>query len=69
LSNVDWSDYDLSGTAAEKVAAQKPTHIGRVVEESQVSYRTMGLTALSTLAAVGVALAFQQRQLGRLRFR
>ncbi|OQV04786.1 hypothetical protein CLAIMM_09618 [Cladophialophora immunda] len=66
LSNVDWSDYELSGSSADKVAKQRPTHIGRVVEESQISYQTMGLTALS-LAAVGVGVAL--RHTGRLRLR
>jgi len=69
LSNVDWSDYDLSGSTADKVAGQNSTYIGRVVEESQVSYRTMGWTALSTVAALGVALALRHRQMGRLLFR
>jgi hypothetical protein len=64
---VDWSEYDLSGSSAEKLAGQKPTYIGRVVEESQVSYKSMGLAALS-FAAVGVAALLRQRQAGRLRF-
>ncbi|OCT44178.1 flavin-binding monooxygenase [Cladophialophora carrionii] len=67
LSSVNWSDYDLSGSGAEKLASQNPTYIGRVVEESQVSYKTMGLAALS-FAAVGIAAALRQRQAGRLIF-
>jgi len=66
MSNVDWSDYDLSGSAAGMVASKKQTHIGRVVEESQVSYQTMALTALS-VAAVGAGVAL--RRTGRLRIR
>lgn len=36
------------------------TKLGRVVEESLVSYQTMGLTALS-VAAVGAAVALRGR--------
>jgi hypothetical protein len=53
LSKVDWSDYDLGGTAAAGLGGGKVTTIGRVVEETTVSYRTMALTALSLLAVAG----------------
>ncbi|KAK4942847.1 hypothetical protein LTR10_017423 [Elasticomyces elasticus] len=66
LSNVNWSDFDLSGNEADQVASRQKTHIGRVVEESVVSYQTMGLTALS-LAAVCAGIAL--RNAGRLRLR
>lgn len=66
LSRVDWSDFNLSGNGADGLEGGKSTSIGRVVEETTVSYRTMGLTALSVLAvAGGVAL----RSSGRLRLR
>lgn len=68
LSDVRWSDYDVSGTGAQKVSGQKPTHIGRVVEETQVSYQTMAWTALS-VAAVGLGVALQQERTRRLLFR
>ena len=56
LSEVNWDDYMLSGNDAEKLQHQKD-RLGRVVEETLVSYTTMGLTAASVLAvAVGVAL-------------
>jgi hypothetical protein len=66
LSKVDWSDYNLSGNGAEGLGEGKTTNIGRVVEETTVSYRTMGFTAVSLLAvAGGIAL----RHSGRLRLR
>ncbi|KAK5551734.1 hypothetical protein LTR46_010329 [Exophiala xenobiotica] len=65
LSDVDWSDFDLSGRHADELKLKK-THLGRVVEESLVSYQTMGLTALS-VAAVGAGIAL--RHAGRLRLR
>lgn len=42
------------------------TRLGRVVEESLVSYQTMGLTALS-IAAVGAAVALRSGAGLRLR--
>ncbi|KAL2429410.1 FAD-binding monooxygenase ktnD [Exophiala dermatitidis] len=64
LSQVDWSDYDLSGTDAERLAKKHSTYLGRVVEETKVSYPTMALTALS-LATVGAGVFL--RNTGRLR--
>ncbi len=56
LSVVNWDDYDLSGNGAEGLKSQRPK-LGRVVEETWVSYTTMGFTAASVLAvAAGVAL-------------
>jgi hypothetical protein len=67
VSKVDWSDYDISSDGAGPLAETgKTTRIGRVVEETTVSYRTMGLTAVSILVvAAGLAL----RNSGRLRLR
>jgi hypothetical protein len=66
LSKVDWSDYDLSGNGAEGLAEGKTTKVGRVVEETMVSYRTMGLTAVSVLAVAG-GLALRNSRRLRLR--
>jgi len=66
LSQVDWSDFDVSGQQANRLSGSYKTQLGRVVEESVVSYKTMGLTALS-LVAVGAGLAF--RNSARLRLR
>ena len=66
LSKIDWSDYDVSGRNADKLGEGATSKLGRVTEETMVSYRTMGLTALS-LAAVGAGVAL--RQTGRLRLR
>ena len=53
LSKVDWSGYDLSENGAEGLDEGKTTWIGRVVEETMISYRTMGLTAGSLLTVAG----------------
>ncbi|ETN37694.1 uncharacterized protein HMPREF1541_07317 [Cyphellophora europaea CBS 101466] len=68
LSKIDWSDYDLEGSGAEKLKGDKAgsKQLGRVVEETVVSYQTMGLTALG-IAAVGVGALL--RNSGRLRLR
>lgn len=66
LSKVDWSDYDLSGNGAEGLGEGMTTKIGRVVEETTVSYRTMGITVASMLAVAG---AVALRNSGRLRLR
>ena len=66
LSKVDWSDYDLSGNGAEGLEEGKTTSIGRVVEETMVSYRTMGFTAVSLLAVAG-GLAWRNSRRLRLR--
>ena len=66
MSSIDWSDFDLSGTNAEQIGQSGMTKLGRVVEESVVSYQTLGLTALS-LATVGLGIAL--RSSGRLRLR
>jgi hypothetical protein len=66
LSNIDWTDFDLSGPNADALGNGGSTKLGRVVEESMVSYQTMGLTALS-LATVGLGVVL--RNTGRLRFR
>ena len=61
---MDWADYDVAGTGAEKLNEGAVTKIGRVVEETVVSYRTMALTAAS-VAAVGAAVALRGSRLFR----
>lgn len=64
---MNWDDFDVSGTHSEKLQKDGvATKIGRVVEESLVSYQTMGITALS-LAAVGAAVALRNGTGLRLR--
>lgn len=47
MARISWDDYSLSGEGA--AGMEKSTYyIGRVVEETNISYRTMGLTAIST---------------------
>lgn len=60
LSKICWNDFDLSGKGAEGLASSKI--IGRVVEETYLSYKTLGLTAVSVLAiAGGLAMKAQRR--------
>ena len=66
LSKVNWADYTLSGSSAETLEASKQTKIGRVVEETIVSYQSMGIGAV--LAAGAVGATFLART-GRLRLR
>ena len=66
-SKVDWSDYNLSGTGAERLQGNGAvTKLGRVVEETLISYKTMGMAALS-MAAVAGAVALGRS--GRIRLR
>lgn len=62
LSKVDWADFDVSGTGAEQLNEGAITKIGRVVEETVVSYKAMGLT-LASVAAVGAAVALRGSRL------
>jgi hypothetical protein len=66
LSKVNWSDYNLSGTTASKLQEKEQTNIGRVVEETIVSYRSMGLGAVLAAGAVGATVLARS---GRLRLR
>jgi cation diffusion facilitator CzcD-associated flavoprotein CzcO len=68
LSKVAWGDFELEGTGADDLARKSETHIGRVVEETQVSAQAvaLGIGALSVLAALGGIMA---RRPGLLRVR
>ena len=68
LSKVQFEDYEVEGSG-KGLTDEKPVHdIGRVVEESQVSDRTLMLVgALSTAALVGGFLMRNSRYLTRLR--
>ncbi|KAK5044464.1 hypothetical protein LTR84_010745 [Exophiala bonariae] len=50
LSSVDWSDFELSGSAAANVSEARSSYIGRVVEESP------GWLALAQTSAVTILL-------------
>lgn len=64
---MNWEDYNVSGFGADRLQEKGVvSNLGRVVEESLVSYQTMGLTALS-LAAVGAAVALRSGASLRLR--
>ena len=67
LSRVNWDDYDLNGDGAQDLDTGRSTKIGRIQEETSVSYRTMGLISALSLLAVGGAVAL--RSWGRLRVR
>ena len=65
LSYVNWNDYDLEGNGAEALKSTQPK-LGRVVEETMISYKTMGITAASVLA-VGAVLALKAPKLLKAR--
>jgi hypothetical protein len=56
LSRVHWDDFDLSGDGAQGLTSS--VKLGRVAEETYVSYRAMGFTAVSLLA-IGAGLALK----------
>ncbi|KAH7080859.1 cyclohexanone monooxygenase [Paraphoma chrysanthemicola] len=63
LSQVEWSDYDVTGTGADELNTSKITKLGRVVEEPLLSDATLGLTILSAAALVA---GITYRYAGRL---
>jgi hypothetical protein len=52
LSKVDWDDFTLSGDGATGLGSA--TYLGRVREETLVSYKSLGLTIVSLLAVLAV---------------
>jgi len=71
MRRIDFGDYEVMGTGKELVEGKAATReVGRVVEESLVSDRTMVvLGMLSAVAAVGGYLMRNNRYLGSLRVR
>ena len=57
LSVVNWTDYNITGKSSGSLKTHS-TYIGRVVEETWLSYRTAALTATGILA---VALGYTLR--------
>lgn len=53
---LDWTDYDISGTAAEDYKNVAPRRWKRVVEETQVSDRVAALYAVAALGLCAAAL-------------
>lgn len=51
LSKVNWNDFDLSGYNAQQLAKKKTARVGRVVEETIITYKAVAVT-LVTLAAI-----------------
>lgn len=53
MSEVNWDDYRLSGTASAAMSRKKPTLIGRVREETRLSNGSLilGATSLVAIAA------------------
>lgn len=55
ISSVNWSDYIIEGTGSAELRDKRPTKLGRVVEETQVSNLQLALGALSIVAvAAGI---------------
>jgi hypothetical protein len=66
VSKVDWSDYDVEGEGAEELGEGAVTELGRVVEETWMSYGTIGLGVLGLAVVAGGVML---RNSGRLRLR
>jgi hypothetical protein len=65
LSAIQWDDYIISGNGAPNLRSHK--RIGRVVEETYLSYKTLGLTVAGLLAIVGGLVLGAPRQFATLR--
>ncbi|EXJ78137.1 hypothetical protein A1O3_09298 [Capronia epimyces CBS 606.96] len=59
-SRITWSDFDLQGSAAERVKAMQTTVIGTVADESNIGTWRLGhiVSAATALAVIG-AIAFR----------
>ncbi|EEP81513.1 conserved hypothetical protein [Uncinocarpus reesii 1704] len=51
LSKLDWNDFDLEGSGAERIRSTRVANLGRVREESLLGLK--GLTVVSALALAG----------------
>lgn len=58
---VDWTDFDISGTAAEEYESRAPTRWKRVVEETQVSDKMAVLYGLGALGLCATAYLYVSR--------
>ncbi len=56
LSVVKWSEYGVDGTGADMVRGRKDTYIGRVVEEPQISDKTLAGLVSGSIVFGGAAL-------------
>lgn len=52
MSELDWDDFDISGSGADIISGKKKEHLGRVIEET-----TYSLLGLGSVAAAMVVLA------------
>ena len=53
MATVKWSEYDFFGTGKDDMKKLPDKYIGRVVEETRISYRTIIMTAAVGLAVAG----------------
>lgn len=51
LSKINWNDFDLSGYNAQRLVKKKTARVGRVVEETTITYKAVAVTLVS-LAAI-----------------
>lgn len=52
MSSVDWTAYVLAGTGGEELVSKKKQYIGRVVEETRVSPKTILAASLAGAAII-----------------
>ncbi|KAK2758366.1 hypothetical protein FQN54_004216 [Arachnomyces sp. PD_36] len=50
LSKVNWNDFELSGYNAQQLAKKKTARVGRVVEETVITYKAIAITLVSMAA-------------------
>ena len=55
-NSVDWTDFEISGTAAEEYRNAAPTRWKRVVEETQISDKMAAFCSLGILGMAAAAL-------------
>lgn len=50
LSKVNWKDFDISGYNAQQLVSKRTARVGRVVEETVITYKAIAVTLVSIAA-------------------
>lgn len=46
LDRIRWDEYEIEGSGKERLERKKSSHVGRVIEEVPIGYKTMVLGAV-----------------------